>query len=178
MAYMSLILGIDPGFTGALALYDSATSHLVAAIDMPLAHQSLLNGPQRPTIDASMILCLIRPYQSEIVLAVLEKVSAMPGQGVSSMFRFGEGFGVIQGIIHALNIRLLMPPPAVWKSQMKVTADKKSSLAKVRKEFPEQAHIFARQKDNGRAEALLLAMFGARSLDLFPRGRDEINAIL
>ncbi len=104
----------------------------------------------------------------------------MPGQGVSSTFRFGEGYGVLQGIMatHS-NIRVILPRPSVWKMSMGVTADKGSSLRLARQLFPAfETKYFSRIKDDGRAEALLLALFGLRSLGFTNTGGDNINDIL
>ncbi len=159
------IIGIDPGFSGAVAVYNPTDKTIVAVEDMPLAHESSFIGQAKHKIDVQALASLILRYGSQSSLAVVERVSAAPGQGVSSMFRFGEGFGMIQGIIACHGLRLLMPPPSVWKASMNLSSDKKQSLILVRTKFPDDAErYFARVKDNGRAEALILAMFGAKSL--------------
>lgn len=181
-----MVIGIDPGFKGALAVFDG--SKIVDIIDMPIQRAASLRGPtgrgsslyKTPeTVSAEGLALFIRKYSKDVRLVVLERVGAMPGQGVSSMFRFGEGYGVVQGVVSCLGLRLMLVPPAVWKSQMNVSRDKNSSLERIRGQFPAQhAKYFSLKKHDGRAEALLLAMFGARSLGLTPHGRDEINAIL
>lgn len=151
-----MIIGIDPGFTGALACYNNGG--IISIIDMPL----LMHGG-KSALDSKTIYSWLLPLKPQLV--VIERVHSMPGQGISSTFRFGEGFGILQGIVATLpNCRVLMPPPAVWKVIMGVTANKDTSLERVRREFPLDGRYFSRKKDNGRAEALLLAMFGARSL--------------
>ena len=158
------IIGIDPGFTGAVAVYNPTAREIVAVEDMPIKRSSPLIGQGKANIDVSALASLILGYGSQSSLCVVERVSAAPGQGVSSMFRFGEGFGMIQGIIAAAGVRALMPPPSVWKASMNLSSDKDKSLYMVREKFPSNLSLFTRKKDNGRAEALLLSLFGAKSL--------------
>lgn len=176
---MNLILGIDPGFKGALALYDITTGQPTYIFDMPLSAPRVLNPEARQSIDAATLAQRIETHSKNITLAVLEGVHAMPGQGVTSTFRFGEGFGIVQGILAALNIRVIMPRPSVWKMTMNVTADKGSSLRLVRSLYPDfTTKYFYRAKDDGRAEALLLALFGAKSLGFSHTGETKLHAIL
>lgn len=158
-----MVIGIDPGFTGALAALSNGD--IVSIIDMPLS--ITLNG--KNVLDSRTIHNWLMRHNPRLV--VIERVHSMPNQGLSSTFRFGEGFGIIQGIVATLTARVLMPPPGVWKASMNVTADKKTSLERVRREFPNTPY-FGRMKDNGRAEALLLAMFGERSLSQVSHGGD------
>lgn len=171
------VIGIDPGFSGALAAYNCGDGTIVSIIDMPLREPITLGGAKQRQIDPAPIIDFISHHKPALI--VLERVHAMPDQGVSSTFRFGEGYGLIQGIVAALHIRLILSPPAVWKMAMSVSANKSSSLEAVRTQFPASTY-FARKKDDGRAEALLLAMFGARSLNLSSRGNggDKIHDIL
>ncbi len=165
-----LILGIDPGFSGALAFYDFHNQSLVAVHDMPCqesVEKKLLSvSKSRTTIDVAKLSALVHLYHHRVALAVIESVNASPGAGVTSMFRFGEGFGILQGVCGALAIRMAFPHPSVWKGTMKVTSDKVSSLVLARESVPlNQAAVwFSRVKDHGRAEAFLLALFGARGL--------------
>lgn len=158
------IIGIDPGYTGAVAVYDPSLKALVAVEDMPIRRTESFIGSGKANIDCNQLASMIIGYGAKSSLCVVERVSAAPGQGVSSMFRFGEGFGMIQGIIATQGIRIIMPPPSVWKASMNLSSDKDQSLYMVRTKFPDNISYFTRKKDNGRAEALLLALFGAKSL--------------
>lgn len=159
-----MILGVDPGFSGALCLWTNTGEANI--LDMPLGDREMLTARDKfRAIDPQAITDWLRPHAPDVELAVIERVGAAPGQGVSSTFRFGEGYGMIQGIMAALSIkRIIKPPPAVWKSSMALTSDKKKSLELAANIAPRYAHLFAKRKNDGRAEALLLAVFGAKSL--------------
>ncbi len=113
---------------------------------------------------------LLQPYSVLLgptkgrTLVVLESVHAMPKQGVSSSFSFGQGLGMWQGIIAALGLPLEMPSPQRWKKAIMADQGKEKSAAryKAMQLFPSVATQFARVKDDGRAEALLMAEYGRR----------------
>lgn len=88
----------------------------------------------------------------------------MPNQGVASMFRFGYNAGILLGVLNALEIKVLKVKPAVWKSALNLSSDKSKSLKLARKLFPSLHNQLRMQKNDGRAEALLLAHFGATVL--------------
>lgn len=160
-----LILGVDPGFTGALCLMDQ--NGAIRILDTPLMAAETLTSRalSSRSVDVAAIARWLEPHSCAIELVVIEKVNAAPDQGVSSTFRFGESYGQVQGILAGLSInRVIKTPPAVWKAKMAVTHNKQTSLDMARKLAPEYAHLFSRKKDDGRAEAFLLAIFGARSL--------------
>lgn len=161
------ILGIDPGFNGAVAAISVGAPRTVTLHDMPVS--TSLTG--KKNIDTKALAALLEMYAGTTALAVLERVGAAPGQGVSSMFRFGQGFGQIQGILAAFKIRTLEPMPSVWKPSMGLSDDKRASLELAKATFPDWAKCFSRQKDDGRAEAALLAWFGLRSI----RGNVKLN---
>lgn len=159
-----MILGVDPGFNGALCLIDQLGGLYIC--DVPIIKKSNLTCRDRE-VDGFQIHRWLATYTSGagLELAVIEKVHAMPGQGVSSMFRFGEGYGIIQGVVATLNPRLIRPPPAVWKAQMNLSKNKSDSLKLAcGMTNASHHHWFKYAKNDGRAEALLLAFFGARSL--------------
>jgi crossover junction endodeoxyribonuclease RuvC len=97
-------------------------------------------------------------------LAVIEQVAAMRGQGVSSMFRFGEGYGHLQMACAACKLPLKYVTPASWKKHFSLSRDKGVSRGVAMQRFPDQAQQFSRVKDDGRAEASLIALFGAEKL--------------
>lgn len=154
-----LILGVDPGLTGAIAFYDPVLKSIHHVSDIPL-------NPKTNTIDLYQLSNLINGHSLSTALACVEDPSSMPGQGVVSMFTFGKVCGTINGIVASNNIPLFHVKPSVWKKILGLTSDKNLSRAMASQMFPKQADLFKRKKDDGRAEAALLAFFGTRFLYL------------
>ena len=147
---MSLVLGIDPGLTGAVAVLDDPLRVLLLA-DLPIIRDRSLAWVDGQRLQ-SALLDAIAGRQCR---AVVERVSAMPRQGVASSFGFGVGFGSILSVLQTLLLPLELVTPAVWKRAMGLTAEKRVSLDKARLLFPSaELHL---AKHEGRAEALLLA---------------------
>lgn len=145
------VLGIDPGLNGAVALYAPDREPLVW--DMPLHHKG--------SLDAVALASIIRSTRAEA--AVVEKVGSMPRQ--AGAFSFGFYTGIAHGALAAANIPIHTIAPVVWKRAMGIhrvneTDDLKTkSRSLAMKLFPDQASLFERVKDDGRAEALLLAYY-------------------
>lgn len=156
-----LIMGIDPGLSGAIAIYDPRARAPVAIHDMPIVARG---ANDRRHVDLYQLSALIDGYSADCALAIIEEVSAMPRDGVASAFRFGQATGIITGIVAANYIPHITVRPAVWKMAMGLSHEKKLSLDMVRKLFPAFSHHFARKKDDGRAEALLLAVYASRGV--------------
>lgn len=146
------IIGIDPGLSGAVAFYFPTAPNQIVAEDVPTA------GAE---IDAATLAQRIG--QMRPTLAVIELVGAMPKQGVSSTFKFGQAFGVVRGVVSALGIPIHLVAPTVWKRHFKLSKDKEEARALALRLWP-QADCFSRKKDHGRAEAALLARYGAEIL--------------
>jgi crossover junction endodeoxyribonuclease RuvC len=145
------VLGIDPGLTGALAFYDEKSGRLVLR-DMPT-----VKAQSKTQIVEAQLVFLIREMCPEA--AVIELVHAMPRQGVTSTFNFGVGFGVLKGILAALDIPVSFLTPQEWRRLARVpgkTGDKGAARLRASQLFPEHARDFARVKDHGRADAALL----------------------
>jgi crossover junction endodeoxyribonuclease RuvC len=155
-----LIMGVDPGLSGAIAFYHIKEDRPFLVADMPLT----IAPDKKNEIDVEALADLLIEYAPRIKLAVVEDVHSMPGQGVVSMFRFGESKGIIIGLIAAHLIPIYKVKPAVWKSLTGLSRDKSASRALIVRMFPENRDDFRRVKDDGRAEALLLAVFGKRFL--------------
>jgi crossover junction endodeoxyribonuclease RuvC len=153
-----LIYGIDPGFTGAIALYWPDTGKLEVH-DMPV-----MKNPKGKTIINPHGVLDILANEGGKSLAVIEQVGAMPGQGVSSMFRFGEGYGHLQMACAACKLPLQYVTPATWKKHFNLSRGKSVSRGLTMQRFPDQAQQFSRAKDDGRAEAALIALYGAEKL--------------
>lgn len=150
-----MIIGIDPGFSGAIAFLEKDR---LAIFDLPLT--LFMNRKQ---IDGQEFSSLIIEHIHLIEFAVIEDVNSMPNQGVVSTFRFGYSAGILLGVLQAHGIRVLRVKPAVWKTALNLSRDKKKSLQLARKTFPDYQFYFKRAKDDGRAEAALLAQFAKES---------------
>ena len=155
---MKYFLGIDPGASGAIAVLNQE-GHLVAVIDMPV-FDVLVGKAIKRRVSPELLSGEIEPYVRGDSVAWLEQVSARPGQGVSSMFAFGESFGIVKGVLGAHRVPTRMVTPSTWKKAMLLNASKDGSRAKAIQLWPEHASMFKRVKDDGRAEACLIAEFG------------------
>lgn len=149
-----IVLGIDPGASGALAFYWPDHLGRVAVEDAPA-----VDG----VVSAAAVARLIEKYGA--TEAVIETVGAMPGQGVSSMFRFGFSTGAVHGVLGALNIPYVQVTPTRWKKRMGLPADKEAARGMAIRTFPHVADRFSRKKDHGRAEAALLAYYAAHVMN-------------
>ena len=152
---MTTILGIDPGLSGALALVSDEGLHV---LDMPVAE---VRGKR--VIDAARLAHLVQrgfPYQPNHV--VLEHVQGVQGSGATSAFSFGRGFGLVEGVISALGYPLTLVRPQSWTKAVGVSRDKGEHRLVASRLFPRHADLFARVKDDGRADAALLAHWYAR----------------
>jgi len=153
------IWGIDPGAFGAIAILDKDSRELVI-IDMPTL--KVKRGPRVVNqVDAHMLADALRPHVDSDTKALIEKVSAMPGNGVASMFSFGRAAGIVEGVLAGLSVSFELIPPATWIKSMRTFGGKDGSRQRAQELFPDYAHLFARKKDDGRAEAALLACYAA-----------------
>jgi crossover junction endodeoxyribonuclease RuvC len=159
------VLGIDPGLHGALALIDTDFDDVLVVRDMPIAKTTVRHE-------------LVAPWLSDIVRELephevyLERVHALPRQGVSSSFSFGMTYGTTRGVLAALKLPTHLVTPNEWKRALRLGADKSAARAMAANLFAREANLFARVKDDGRAEAALLAYFGRHA-----RGRATPPAI-
>ena len=152
-----MILAIDPGAKGALAFFrpDQGTLEL---IDTPTVE--VKRGQKLKTeISPQMLAAIIRARNPSI--AILEIVGAMPGQGVSSMFQFGRGVGMLEGILSALDVPVTYISPLGWQKAVNARSGKDGNRQRAAELFPAYAHMFARKKDDGRADAALMAWWAS-----------------
>lgn len=147
------ICGIDPGLSGAVCVFD-VEKGMLTILDMPTVEVKSGKSMKRK-LSEPMLAELLRPH--EITHAALEQVSAMPGQGVSSMFSFGQSYGAIRGVLAGLRIPITMVTPRKWMSDLKVSGGKDANRQRAAQLFPAYAASFTRVKDDGRADAALLA---------------------
>ena len=153
------MLGVDPGLNGAVAILAANTGQLVQVFDMP-AVEVVIGGKAKRRISPEMLAAELRLYNVDGTRAVIEQVNAMPGQGVSSMFSFGESFGLAKGVLAGLGIPVTTVTPGKWKKALALNAGKDASRAKAAALWPQQAGEFRRVKDDGKAEASLIAYWG------------------
>lgn len=149
-----IILAIDPGVTGAIAIYFSDHPERVAVFDMPL-----VDGEVNP----HALRDLINTYKP--TLAIIEAVGPMPRDGVRQAWRFSAAFTTAKTVVALLDIPITLVTPAHWKRAMRVSggpAGKEECRAKAIQAFPACAASFARKRDAGRAEAALLAVYAAQ----------------
>lgn len=149
---MTIILGIDPGVSGAVAFYFPMVNRL-AVDDVPVAGGEI-NG-----YELARLIRMHRP-----TMAVIEAVHAMPKQGVSSSFNFGRSYGEVRGVVSACEIPMHFVTPQKWKRHFSLSADKDESRVRAIRMFPNTADSFKLKKHDGRAEAALLALYGAEVL--------------
>ena len=154
----STIIGIDPGVHGAIARLD-LTHGLIEVIDMPSLIVKV-GKSNKTRISPQALASYIAGHKPSH--AYVEAVHAMPGQGVSSTFAFGQALGQIEGVLAALGVPVTYVTPAAWKRSMQVTAGKGTSRARAMQLWPRQTAPFVRVKDDGRAEAALIGLYGLR----------------
>jgi len=146
-----IVMSIDPGLSGALAVFIDDV--LIDVVDMP-THELSRNGKAKRQIAAADLAGIFTQHDPRHV--IVEKVSAMPGQGVTSMFSFGRSLGIIEGIIAAYNIPVTYVTPGVWTKGIGRGAGKDASRARACELYPAHQKQFARVKDDGRADAVLI----------------------
>ena len=154
-----LIIGIDPGISGALCFFEDG--QVKEIIDMPVMadgkkNKRQVNGPQT----YNEISKRINKFPKKDIIVVIEQVSAMPGQGVTSMFNFGQSFGVLKGICSAMQLSMFFIRPAKWKKYFGlIKTEKDASRTKVIEIFPYISSELSRKKDSNKADAVLIASF-------------------
>jgi crossover junction endodeoxyribonuclease RuvC len=158
-----IYIGIDPGLSGAVGVIREDIRLGPLVFD---THTMIVSGVKDKRVHNTAAMAqLLLPYMdNQGVLVVLENVHSMPKQGVASSFSFGQSLGMWQGIIAALGLPLEMPSPQRWKKEMLADQGKEKSAAryKAMQLFPSIATQLSRVKDDGRAEALLMAEYGKR----------------
>ena len=154
-----LIIGIDPGISGAICFFEDGQINEI--IDMPVMadgkkNKRQINGPQV----YNEVSKRINKFPKKDIIVVIEQVSAMPGQGVTSMFNFGQSFGVLKGICSAMQLSMHFVRPAKWKKYFGlIKTEKDASRTKVIEIFPYISSELSRKKDSNKADAVLIASF-------------------
>lgn len=152
---MSFIIAVDPGINGAIAILERS-GELVQVFEMPSV-EVIVGGKAKRRVSPEMLAAELRLYNVSGTVAIIEQVGAMPGQGVSSMFAFGEAFGLVKGVLAGMTIPFQTITPGKWKKALNLNAGKDASRAKAAALFPEHAGEFKRVRDDGKAESVLIA---------------------
>ena len=154
-----LIIGIDPGISGSICFLKDGK--ILDVIEMPTMTEGKKNKKQ---VNGSQIFNEIskRIYQTENqeIRVVIEQVSAMPGQGVTSMFNFGQSFGILKGLCSAMQIPMFFVRPAKWKKYFNlINSEKDASRTRAIEIFPYFSSQLSKKKDCNKADAILIASF-------------------
>jgi len=152
-----IIIGIDPGINGAISVIEN--KKILEVYDTPTMIDGKKNKRQ---INSAQVTNIIkeRLNNDNKVVVVVEQVNAMPGQGVTSMFNFGQSFGVIKGICAALSLPIYFVRPSKWKKHFNlIKTNKDASRTKVIEVYPEISSKLHRKKDSNRADAILIALY-------------------
>ena len=150
-------IGIDPGNFGAIALF--VGTQLIAVYDMPIVSMER-NGKVKNSMSAQQFAYIIKDLK--VVSATVERVSSMPGQGVSSVFSFGRSAGVIEGVLAALEIPITYVTPTKWQQSMGRGIGKDSSRHRAMELYPSHSEYFKLKKHDGRAESVLIGAYGIK----------------
>ena len=156
-------IGIDPGNTGAIAFL-SHDDQFFDVINMPLMangkKQQINPAELKKEIERLMVFRLKEPSnENDLYSVYIEKASAMPGQGVSSMFNFGMGYGIIQGVVSSIGLPYQLVTPQSWKKKASLIGKDKDNARTLAQQLYPEAPL-GRKKDIGRADAILIARFG------------------
>ena len=152
-----IIFGIDPGVSGAISVLEN--KKVIEVFDMPTMIDGKKNKKQVNGAQVTNIIKERLDGEKEIAV-VVEHVNAMPGQGVTSMFNFGQSFGVIKGVCSALNIPIYFVRPTRWKKYFNlIKTNKDASRTKVIEIYPEISSKISRKKDSNKADAILIARY-------------------
>jgi len=152
-----IILGIDPGVSGAISVLEN--KKVIEIYDMPTMIDGKKNKKQ---VNGSQVTNIIKERldSNKEIIVVVEHVNAMPGQGVTSMFNFGQSFGVIKGVCSALSIPIYFVRPTKWKKYFNlIKTNKDASRTKVIEAYPEISAKLSRKKDSNKADAILIARY-------------------
>ncbi len=154
-----LIIGIDPGITGSICFFEDGK--IIDVVEMPNMAEGKKNKRQ---VNGAQIYHeiskRIKNLEKKDIKVVIEQVAAMPGQGVTSMFNFGQSFGVLKGICAAMQIPMYFVRPAKWKKYFNlINSEKDASRTKAIEIFPHFSTQLSRKKDSNKADAILISSF-------------------
>ena len=151
------VIGIDPGLSGAIAVLEE--KKVLGVFEMPVMAEGKKNKRQ---LNSAQLVNIIQDNLNnrEEAIIVVEQVNAMPGQGVTSMFNFGQTFGAIKGVCAALKLPIYFVRPSKWKKHFElINASKDSSRTKVIEMYPSLSNQLTKKKDVNKSDAILIARF-------------------
>ena len=153
------IIGIDPGISGSICFFENGK--ILDVIEMPTMNEGKKNKRQ---VNGAQIYNEISKriikVENQDIRVVVEQVSAMPGQGVTSMFNFGQSFGIIKGICSAMQLPIYFVRPAKWKKYFNlINSEKDASRTRAIEIFPYFSSQLSKKKDSNKADAILIASF-------------------
>ena len=154
-----LVIGIDPGISGSICFFQDGK--IIDVVEMPIMTDGKKNKKQ---VNGSQIFneisLRIKNIDKKDIKVVIEQVSAMPGQGVTSMFNFGQSFGILKGICSAMQLPMYFVRPAKWKKYFNlINSEKDASRTRAIEIFPYFSSELSRKKDSNKADAILIASF-------------------
>ena len=151
------VIGIDPGLSGAIAILEN--NKVLILFDMPVMSEGKKNKRQ---LNSAQLVNIIKEniMKDEEITVVVEQVNAMPGQGGTSMFNFGQTFGAIKGVCAALNLSIFFVRPSKWiKHYELINSSKDSSRTKVIEMYPSLSNQLSKKKDVNKSDAILIARY-------------------
>ena len=155
------IIGIDPGLSGAIAVLEDIK--VISLFEMPVMAEGKKNKRQ---LNSAQLVNIIKENTNgdEEIAVIVEQVNAMPGQGVTSMFNFGQTFGAIKGVCAALGLPIFFVRPSKWKKHFElINSSKDASRTKVIEMYPSFSKQLAKKKDVNKSDAILIARFFAET---------------
>ena len=154
-----LIIGIDPGISGSICFFEEGK--ILDVVEMPTMTDGKKNKKQVNGAQIyNEITKRINKAEKNNTRVIIEQVSEMPGQGVTSMFNFGQSFGILKGICSAMQLPMFFVRPAKWKKHFNlINSEKDASRTRAIEIFPYFSHQLSRKKDSNKADAILIASF-------------------
>ena len=154
-----LIIGIDPGISGSICFFEDGK--ILDVVEMPTMTEGKKNKRQ---VNGSQVYNeiskKIKQLDKKDIKVIIEQVSAMPGQGVTSMFNFGQSFGILKGMCSAMQLPMYFVRPAKWKKYFSlINSEKDASRTKAIEIFPYFSSNLSKKKDSNKADAILIASY-------------------
>ena len=153
-----LIIGIDPGISGSICFFEDGK--IIEVIEMPVMTEGKKNKKQVNGAQIYNEFLKRSNNKDDDIRVVIEQVSAMPGQGVTSMFNFGQSYGILKGICSAMQLPMFFVRPAKWKKYFNlINSQKDASRTRAIEIFPYFSTQLSKKKDSNKADAILIASF-------------------
>lgn len=157
-----MILSCDPGISGAFCLNDWATGRF-EIVPMPVQKREIRGRAKRTIIDEAEVLSTLMAFAAMGATHLfIEQVQGLPGQSAPAAFNFGTGYGIVRMAARAAGLAIEAVPPALWKAELRVPKDKRAARGRASEMMPMLAHLWPMQKDDGKAEAAMLSLYGER----------------